>query len=395
VLLVASPWASRWAQDARPFALVTLAAVVSTLALLAAASGHTRHGRPARRWVWYALSVVVLGLLNVLALLLLMVHLAVVLATHSGWVRRRWSAAVGAGLVLLAPFLVVAFGQRDQVSWIPRPRPYDLLVVFLLPFGSRFVLPVLAMVVFLLAGWIALRRRLPDGAAWASARLGLVLAASWAVLPPLVLWSVSQLNPLWDAHYVLYALPGLALLAGYTPRAVMAVLQDTGPGRYAAAPTGWARRLPGLAAGGLVVVVTVLGLPAQLGYRAADTGHGEDIRGVADTFAATAQPGDAVLYAPYKLRVIATIYPDRMSRLDDVALASSPVASGTIHGVEVSATELAGRLAGHNRVWLVHGSYLIRTPQDQAKLNLPSLGYRLAGEIQRAGYTLSLYQRTG
>jgi hypothetical protein len=41
---------------------------------------------------------------------------------------------------------------------------------------------------------------------------------AWAVLPPVLLFAVSQVLPLWDVHYLLFSLPGLTLLlAGLVP----------------------------------------------------------------------------------------------------------------------------------------------------------------------------------
>lgn len=393
LLLVASPLASRWAQDARPFALVTLAAVASTLVLVSCPDVAADAGPPRARWRWwgYGLSLLVLGVLNVLALLLVVAHGLFVVLTRPRPVRRRWAVATAGGLAAVGPFVALTFGQRAQVDWITTPAPSDLVVPFAAGFGSRYVLLAVAGLTAL-AGALVLRarhRRAPF-----VVPLG-VLAPAWAVAPPVVLWGVSQVDPLWDAHYVLFALPGLALgtalvlrlLAG-AGRAVVRGRHTQGSAR--AGLTG-SRLRQGLVVGGLTGVLCLAGIPAQASYRDVAAGHGEDLRGVAAFLGRQAQPGDAVLYAPYKLRVIGNVYPDLTRGLADVALARTPSESATIHGVDVTAAELPARIRGHRRVWLVHGPYRIREEVDRVKVDLPRLGYRSAGDTEFTGFVVTRY----
>jgi hypothetical protein len=72
--------------------------------------------------------------------------------------------------------------------------------------------------------------------------------------------------------------------------------------------------------------------------------------------AANEHPGDAVIYIPSEARVVSMGYPAPFSRLRDIALARSPVASATLTGVQVPAAALPGRFAGIRRVWLVSWS---------------------------------------
>lgn len=387
-LLAASPLASRWAQDARPFALVTLAAVISTLALLRAVE------RPGRflRWVLYGVTLAVLCPLNVIALLLIPAHGGYLLLTRRPpfW---RWLLTAALASSACIPFLLAAFAQREQVSWIPRPQLYDLTALYILSLASRAALGAVAAAALVLAVGLLRHRGLPPGPGWAPLALGL----AWAGVPPVLLWGVSLVKPLWDLHYVLFSLPGVMLAVAALIRLVVRAIAGRAPadGRPAAAVRRLRLTLAGALAIASIAAAAVSGLPAQREQRRAD-GHGEDLKGVAVYLSEHAQAGDAVLFAPWKLRVVATIYPDLTRGLTDAALAQSPISSATIHGRDVESKALRGRLAGHTRVWLVRGTYTntpARSTTDSVKLALPSLGYRLVGQQTFTGYAVDLYRK--
>ncbi|MEU7620006.1 glycosyltransferase family 39 protein, partial [Micromonospora rifamycinica] len=79
LLLAVLPGTSRYAQEARPYALVTLLAVLATVLLVRALD------RPGRwRWAGYAAAVAGLGLAHLLALGLVAAHAVVVLTGAGG-----------------------------------------------------------------------------------------------------------------------------------------------------------------------------------------------------------------------------------------------------------------------------------------------------------------------
>jgi mannosyltransferase len=82
----------------------------------------------------------------------------------------------------------------------------------------------------------------------------------------------------------------------------------------------------------------------------------DNLRAVSAVVAANERPGDAVIYIPSEARVVSMGYPAPFSRLRDIALARSPVASATLTGLQVPAAALPGRFAGVRRVWLVSWS---------------------------------------
>jgi len=149
-------------QDARPYAMVTAAAVLATWQVLRAA------GDPRPRWfAAYGLSLVLLGYLDLFGLLLVPAHAITLtaLCRHGAFPRRGHSgpghaprsrfalwwlvttAAVGAAV---APVVVWGWFQREQIGWIRRPGWFDFgyLVSWLAAgsVASAVVVGVLAVV---------------------------------------------------------------------------------------------------------------------------------------------------------------------------------------------------------------------------------------------------------
>jgi mannosyltransferase len=340
MFLVVNPFASRYAQEARSFALVTLVATASTLALVQLLRGSRRSA-----W-WYTASVVALGLVNVLAMLLLLAHAAIVLTGRPAGFRspvRRWGVCVAAALALLAPFVAVAATQRGQVAWIPPPQLYDLRALATLTFGSRLA-PLLvagAVAVVLLAAAIRRGRRVRTGGPPSGARrAALSVGVTWAAIPPAALFAASFVVPMWTAHYVLFALPGTLL-----------ALAATVPGIDR--PLAGAR---GAVTGGVAVLAVValaaLGADAQRQVREPETGHSQDLAVTAANLQRWSGPDDAVVYVPADVRLIAEAYPAPLGAVDDVLVAQTPRSARDLVGRSVPVAEVRGRL-GDRRVWLV------------------------------------------
>jgi len=356
LLWTVAPLVSRYAQEARPYAMVALAATAATLALVRVC----RRPWIPSRFVLYAVSLVVLGLLNVVALLLLVVHLTYVLATSAAPVRRRWWLAVAGALVVLSPLLIGSAGQSEQVSWLPRPA-LDRLTGFLLAEYSVGLL-VLGLLVLAIAGL---------GRGTHSPALGLGLA--WALLPPVILWTVSQVHPLYDWRYVFFTVPGVAL---------------------ALASLATLLRLRWMVV--LIMVLAIGGWHMQNVYRYRASGHAEDLRGAAQAIDQGSRPGDAVLFLPESRRVVEQAYPDAFRGVDDVSLARAAEDSATLLGVEIPPAELSAALKGRTRVWLVtgparYGEVASRT--DLEKERLLYNGYRLTGVTFTHSYEVRLYER--
>jgi mannosyltransferase len=356
VLWAAAPLASRYAQEARPYAMVALAATAATLALVRVCRRPWLPGR----WAVYAGALVAVGLLNVIGLLIAVVHLGYVLASSSIAVRRRWYVAVGSAVVLISPLLMASSRQRQQVSWLPTPDIARLSGFLNAEYG------VGAGMIALLVLAVARLGRGTHGPA-----LGLGLA--WALIPPVLLWTVSQAHPLFDWRYVFFAVPGMALALA----SVATVLR-----------VRW-----------LVVAVLILGIGGvhmQQVYRYKTSGHAENIRGAADVIADGARSGDAVLFLPASRRVVKLGYPDAFRNVDDIALASTGEDSATLWGVEEPGENLAPELQKRYRVWVVTGPARLGESPDPAEHEKERLlynGYRLTGVTFVNRYEVRRYER--
>lgn len=365
-LFVAMPFVSRYAQEARPYALATLLATVSTYLLLRAGTG-----RRAAWWVGYAATVPLVVALNTVAVLVLVAHAGWALAAGRGVL---WRAAVAAGTGVLAsvPLLLAQNAQSGQVAFLQRPALAELgdHVVFAL--GSSGPAVVLAGVAVAASLWRARARRL------------VLVGLLWGVLPWPLLWTISQVHPFWTTRYLVFVAPGTCL-------ALAAVVTVAVRWRWAA-----------LVAAALVAMVALTGLRMQFVFRSPTIGHAEDLAGTADYVAAHAQPGDGLLFLPdgeYRYRVLTQLYPEVFAPLDDIALEQTATESATLVGTTVPARLLWQHTAGVGRIWVIGGvgPVVTKTAEDREMKRLLDDGYRLVSvEVKRA-FSVKLYelQETG
>ncbi|WP_432561621.1 glycosyltransferase family 39 protein [Kineococcus sp. SYSU DK003] len=359
-LFVSMPFASRYAQEARPYALATLVATLGTYLLVRAGSSHRRAW-----WVAYALSIPVLVALNTVA--------ALVLVAHAGWALAagrtvRWRAAVaaGTGVVLSVPLLLAQDAQSAQVAFLQRPTVAELGGHVLFALGSSGVAVVVAGLAAALAVWRARARRL------------VLVGLLWGVLPWPLLWAVSQVTPFWTTRYLVFVVPGTCLLLASV---VTVALR---------------RRVPIVVAATLVGAMTVTGLHMQLVFRSPTIGHAEDLRGTADYVATHARPGDGLLFLPdgeYRYRVLTQLYPEVFAPLDDIALERTATESATLVGTTVPARFLWQRMADVQRVWVIGGvgPVVTKTAADRETKRLLDNGYELVSTEEKRAFSVKLY----
>jgi mannosyltransferase len=345
------PQVSRYGQEGRSYAFVLGCAVLASYLLVRAV------GEPDRRWLpGYGGAIAALGLLNLLGLLLLAGH-AVFLLARCRTLLRRWLTVAALACLPVLPVVGLAWRQRDQLGWLTAPdatAPGDLTVWLAGSTGSVVLVSVLI--------GLGLRSRTGTATAW--------LTLPWLVAPPVLLLCAAEVTmPVYLQRYVAYCLPALALpvgvgLAGITlaPRVIALLL------------------------------IAGLGVPTQLAQRQAG-GHGDDIRAAAGIVAAQARPGDGVLYDcptchyPDMPREFAFGYPAAFGPLDDLALAASPSASGTLRGTETDQATLSHRLDGVSRVWLVE------TGGSSVPVPLAGSGLHRAAAYRAGDITVAVYAR--
>jgi mannosyltransferase len=345
LLFVAAPQVTWYAQEARSYGLVTMCATVASYLLLRAVADSRR-----RWWAGYGVAIALAGLFNLFALLLVIPHavtLGIARSRQPAAERTvrlsRWLAAVAAAVVVLCPLLVLGSLQRRQVNWLTRPGVLavnHLVVAFA---GSKSLAVLVALlVVGAVAGCLAVSPKPPVDAA--------TLALPWLVLPTAILLAASQIHPVWDARYILFSLPALALLiaAGlaWLTRLTRLVVPDS-LGRAAGA-LSW---LPAVA---VLALLAAMVLAPQRLVRL-PSARADDLATVSAIVAANERPGDGALYLPSNKRVFGMAYPAPFQRLLDLAQARSPVAAANLLGTEVPAATLLARAAPVRRIWLISG----------------------------------------
>ncbi|MEW1587806.1 glycosyltransferase family 39 protein [Micromonospora vinacea] len=332
LLFAVLPGTSRYGQEARPYALATMLAVLATLLLVTALR------RPSwARWAGYAAAVAALGLIHLIALTVLAAHALVVLIAwwrgpaaagvaapeHPDAERDRrvwrWLVAVVPVALLAGPLLVKARTQQSrQLNWVHLARLDDLTA---LPGGvtqSSVVGGLLVGVAALGAARLGRRAVLPVGA---------------VLLPVLLLFAAGTAAPLWVPRYLVFVVPFACLLAGAALAAV-------------AAPAALV----------VVVLAGLLGLPDQAALRRTHEWPRSapvDYAGAARVIADGQRPGDAVVYSPRHSWLFLDLGieyhlgdPPR-----DVLVTEDEVRRGDLWAAECP--QPAQCLAGTTRVWLV------------------------------------------
>ncbi|WP_204023411.1 glycosyltransferase family 39 protein [Sinosporangium siamense] len=331
------PMVSRYAQEARGYALVSAVAVLATWLLVEYAE------RGGRRWVGYAASVALLGWLHLYALLLLPAH-----AVAARWrVLLPWAVA-GAALL---PLAAVAAGQRGvQVFWLKTPGVAEL---------AGFPVEVAGG-----AGGAVLVFGLAAVGAWAARRTPLV--AAWAFLPVVLSFVISQVQPVYHPRYVMFVVPGLALAAGIGAAHLASLVAR----RFAVHAGVSARGGRGRAvSAGVLVGLMALTAGPHLDLRRPGS-RPDDLRSLTAALAADVRPGDRVLFVPERYRLFTAVYGGAFDTLADLTHAPGAAAPRT-------GPELGAALRGVDRVWLVSPRIGKRYAKDERLLVLREL-YRPA-----------------
>ncbi|WP_424215133.1 hypothetical protein ACN20G_25415 [Streptomyces sp. BI20] len=373
-------------QEGRAYALVTACVTAAGLLLVTALRRPPRSSpSPSRRrcahwslWPGYAALVLVAALLNWLSLLVLPAHaltLALARAPRAVWT--RWCAAAAAAGAGAAPLVWFSRTQSGQVSWIPALTWQALLG------------PAALCALGAFGAWADGRARRAGPAGPGARPAGGPSLAAFALplltVPFALLALVSLVQPVFLDRYVLFTMVGLALSLG-------ALL--------AAAARTVARRHP-LTARLLVPVVVLLVfaamLPTQLANRS-PASRVDDVFSAAERVARVKRPGDAVLFVPAARRDTALVSPAAFRGLADVALARSPIASGTLKGEESAPAEIRRALLARQRVVLVSdaGKAAARpagAERDRVKLTTLREHFRLVSDESARGRRVSVWER--
>ncbi|WP_176308405.1 glycosyltransferase family 39 protein [Micromonospora sp. NBS 11-29] len=335
VLLAVLPTSTGYAQEAQPHAAAVCAAVLATWLLLPVLDRPT-----ARRLTAYAGAVVLLGLCQAGALLLLAGHGWVVLAFRRG-TAGRWLCAAAPGVLGVAALLTAGAGGGRFLPPGVRPDPAVLAAAPRELFGVAALGVVLAALAL-----FSLPLRYPAG-----------ICTAWALVPALGLLLVAWATPVWSPAALFVTVPAWAVLGAVA---------------LSRMSTTWA--VAGLA------VIALVGAPAQAAVRAPD-GHGQDPRRVAAIVGGLRQPGDGVLYDDPAARTLVARYVPADRRPTDVLAVNPGLAC-------------AGCAGGPRRLWLIQpghrGGPWASGDGDGPASRALRAGYRPARAWRPTGFTVVL-----
>ncbi|MFE9478729.1 hypothetical protein ACFYNM_08985 [Streptomyces spororaveus] len=326
------PPVQMYAQEGRSYALVAAAVAWATYLMLR------------ERWPAYA-AVLLLGCwLHEFAALALLAH------AFTAWRSRGWRLSAAVVAVLLLPLGVVSARQAEQqLGWLGRPSWQD-------------------WVAYAVVGGAALL--LARGAPRDLVRVALPLV----LLPPGVLMVISLINPWYVDRYVLYALSGLALLAGV---------------RLARARGGW----PWLLAAALLVPFGIWSV-----WLRTPESRKDDVLAVAAAVREQARPGDAVVFMPARRREWLLSSPELYGELRDVALDRTPAASHSLQGTELPPERIRAALLASPRVIALMdpvGQPLDPYPREVVKREELAARFDLCSMTGVRGARVAVYARPG
>jgi mannosyltransferase len=362
VVFAVLPPVIRYAQEARSYAIVTMLAAIATYLLLRA----LEDGRPGR-WAAYGAAVFLTGLFNIFGLLILTAHGVTLLAAgrlgaggtgraarpggrRLAGVPLAWLITGVLAAALLVPLAILAYAQRDALSWMsPTPVVKNIVALTRLwPGSAALAWPVFGLAAIGVAASLI---------AWRRALSAATVALPWLVVPPAILLAVSTSHPVYDERYVEFCLPALAICVAcgitWLWRAIAGAAVPSAASRAGQPGTLW--WLAGAAAVAAAVALVVALQPAdalvrQPGYRPDSLEHESAI------IAANAKPGDIVFFIPVNDRIVSMPFPGPWRELRDIALAVTPTASSTLYGTDVGRAMLLTRFTHVTRAWVVSSS---------------------------------------
>lgn len=199
LLLATNAFVLTYAQEARAYALVLLLTTVATYFFVDALEGSERS-----LYAYVVFSALAFYAHFFSVFVTLGQACIILLARRRAAIWRRWGAAYGAMGILVAPvaYRSLTLG-KNPINWIPRPGLDDLWSS-VRDLAGQTAIPVIALAVVLALATPALLHLRRD--------YRIVLVLTWALLPIVVPFVVSQVHPIFIERYLIVSSPGIALL---------------------------------------------------------------------------------------------------------------------------------------------------------------------------------------
>ncbi|MSO96172.1 MAG: hypothetical protein EXQ81_10360 [Thermoleophilia bacterium] len=265
VLLATNAFVIRHAQEARTYALVTLAVVVASILFVKALDDPRR-----RNWLLYAVAAAAAVYCHFYAGFVVVAHLATIPFAP---IRPPWRRVAEAGalfVVLISPVLYFTTrAGREQLLWIDDPSLEIVLRLFERNVGRNLILGAFAAL-----GLVLLAYRAGSGGAVNRWRFALI--GGWCVFPVALGILVSLIQPILVGRYAIVIAPAIALAAAFPIALALSRHRPVG----------------------IVVLVALL---AVSGYRVTTWYRSvpEDWRSAVEYVSAQKRPGDDVVIAPF------------------------------------------------------------------------------------------------
>jgi mannosyltransferase len=333
--------------EARPYALSMMAAVWLTVLLVYA-------GRRNSAWVWlsYGIVLAVSILLDMYLVLMSPVHLVFIcLFQRSSQVITRFAVTTAVSAGAVAPVVIAAVGQAQQISWVAPIGHRTIEDVAIQQYFERS--PPFTIVSALVVAAAILLWLFTSARPTASDRQLLTLSIGWLVLPTaaIVAWS-AFVHPIYTPRYLSFAAPAIPLILGLCIGAL--------------AVTRWAA----------VAIVSLLAIAAAPNYLAVQRGpyakYGMDYSQVADLITAQAAPGDCLLvndtvtFMPAPMRPLMAARPDAYRKLIDLTLWQRATDRNDVFDTNLI-PEVVAKPLGHCRVvWIITQADRSRPNHEQA-----------------------------
>ncbi len=330
ILLALNSYHVAYAQEARGYALLSLAAIISTYLLVRAIESSSSFS-----WTIYALSCACAIYIHFFALLVVAAHLLslVLWLRPIPWRKIILTKALLAAMLLPIAFFLLHLGNSNQLDWIPAPT-FSALRAFAIDFTGRGGPILLAAYVFFIVLAFAFPLRESREQVLSSPNFSLGIAALWTFLPIALMLAISLVKPIFVPRYMAMSLPAFALLAARG----LAVLR---PKWQAAA----------------LIIVAALALYGVRDYDRQLPQSLEDWRSAGQLYVENARPGDAVILSNGITRPVFDYYAtqDMKLHLSNVIVSPSHTEQLTFRDFEglPNAQMVAGRTRDVQRLWAV------------------------------------------
>ncbi len=378
IVMILLPRVGSMAGEARSYAIGTAVAVWLTILFLGLLTRRVTARLP---WLAFAVVFAVAIYVFLYLALLAVVYAIVILAHRPGRaVALRWFAASAVAVLLAAPVIGYALGERGQISFLAHRNYVTFTRLFVIQwFGNPWLAAAGWALIAVAAGvlfpaWWRAKSRLPGPVPRESVLPGALLGA-WLVLPMgILILGNALVSPMYSIRYLSFVTPAVAILVAV---GVSALGARRGTRR---GPRGWIQAAA-------VAALIALALPTNYFQRTefAKDG-GSDLRQAAQVVGALASAGDAVVFdetarPSRKPRLALRLYPQYFAGLSDVTLRTPYFQRSGIWDSVWPIASVAPSLRQASTVWDIE----LATPGSDAKsvnvVALERLGFRISRRI--------------